>query len=368
MRMTKNILVALVAFGIPLAARADCTDVIKLSKTVSSVAQNRETFESHAATFCSEYKKGGSSSKSANYGISYKFIAASMGTASASAEEIASKVCSASSSEDARKDAYRQYVETISDKAYSAYEACERMGKTINFSVTSILKKEITFTVGNSSNKMGGAVIQYLASDGISCRWQVGGPESTALTIPTGSAALLKCSRTDVGEAAAVTILDTTDGTANAITVPWQAIDKNGYPLDLVAQLNQKVEQAVSELKAATGAMQGGVLAFNLAACPAGWVPYAPAFGRFIRGIDLGASKSDPDGARAPGSAQADAFASHTHPLTLVGRSGNNAFVNRPPGWGYDNWEGAATTATTTATGGSETRPKNVALLYCERT
>lgn len=369
MQMMKSIFVALVAFSIPLAVKADCTDVIKLSKTVSSVAQNRESFESNAATFCSEYKKGTTASKSANYGISYKLIAASMGTANASAEEIASKVCSASSAEDARKDVYKQYVETISDKAYSAYEACERMGKSLNFSVTSILKKEITFTVGNASTKVGGtAVVQYLASDGINCRWQVEGPAGTMFKIAPGSAAMLRCTRTDTSEASAVTILDTSDGAGNGITVPWQALDKDGFPVDVVAQLHQKVDQAAGEMKTAAGALKGSVLAFNSAACPGGWAPYTPAFGKFIRGIDLGGVKSDPDGQRGPGAAQADSFATHSHNLTLVGRAGNKAFIAKPPGWGYDDAQGPATTATSDAAGGSETRPKNVALLYCERT
>ena len=38
----------------------------------------------------------------------------------------------------------------------------------------------------------------------------------------------------------------------------------------------------------------------------------------------------------------------HTHNLSLAGRAGNNAGINRNPSWCYDDWSGAATTATTT--------------------
>lgn len=37
----------------------------------------------------------------------------------------------------------------------------------------------------------------------------------------------------------------------------------------------------------------------------------------------------------------------HTHKLSLAGRAGNNAGVNRKPSWCYDDWSGAVTEATT---------------------
>lgn len=39
--------------------------------------------------------------------------------------------------------------------------------------------------------------------------------------------------------------------------------------------------------------------------------------------------------------------AGHTHALTLNGRSGDGAFVNRGANWGYDDWQGGESTATT---------------------
>jgi len=47
-------------------------------------------------------------------------------------------------------------------------------------------------------------------------------------------------------------------------------------------------------------ALNGSIVAFSLEACPEGWEAYAPAAGRFIRGI----AKDDPDGIRPAGSIQ----------------------------------------------------------------
>jgi hypothetical protein len=106
----------------------------------------------------------------------------------------------------------------------------------------------------------------------------------------------------------------------------------------------------------------GAVMAFNLSACPTGWLNAngsATALdlrGQFIRGLDQGAGV---DPSRTLASAQADDFKSHTHSGAPSGSIGVNtsssAFI--PSG----------ASGTTGATGGTETRPKNIALLYCQK-
>ena len=112
----------------------------------------------------------------------------------------------------------------------------------------------------------------------------------------------------------------------------------------------------------------GIVLAFNRTVCPNGWAEYTPARGRFIRGIDNGAG-NDPSGTRAPGSVQADDFKSHTHtPNNFLGISTYQMHDGTVDGsrfaTGYDKTEVGAVF---NSTGGAETRPKNVSLLYCEK-
>jgi len=121
----------------------------------------------------------------------------------------------------------------------------------------------------------------------------------------------------------------------------------------------------------------GAVMAFNLNICPGGWVPSDGTNGTvdlrgvFVRGMESfngGATASttaDPDrtGSATLGSYQSDQFLSHTH-----------AYNNNRSNWmGHGN--GAAFTysipgadSLTTSAGGTETRPKNRALLYCQKT
>jgi microcystin-dependent protein len=80
--------------------------------------------------------------------------------------------------------------------------------------------------------------------------------------------------------------------------------------------------------------------------------------GEFIRGWDDGRGI---DSGRVFGSAQADAFKSHTHTYSQDGFPGNN--VTGGPSPINDSNE----TGNTGATGGTETRPRNIALLACIR-
>lgn len=113
------------------------------------------------------------------------------------------------------------------------------------------------------------------------------------------------------------------------------------------------------------GIPAGTISAFASTTCPTGWSEYTAARGRFLRGIDNGAG-NDPDGTRAPGAAQADDLKSHTHPIyrrawyanELIG--GGTFFT---PTGTSDN---ANVLMNTNATGGAETRPKNVAVTYCQ--
>jgi microcystin-dependent protein len=78
--------------------------------------------------------------------------------------------------------------------------------------------------------------------------------------------------------------------------------------------------------------------------------------GEFIRGWDDGRGI---DSGRAFGSAQADELKSHTHTFTYV-ISNNTLLTNVGSGGTV-----SPTTKTTNATGGTETRPRNIALLAC---
>lgn len=132
-----------------------------------------------------------------------------------------------------------------------------------------------------------------------------------------------------------------------------------------------RVLQAITKaLSVAPTVPTGAIMAFDLSSCPSGWTEYTPARGRFLRGIDNGAG-NDPDGTRAVGNVQGDAFRSHNHPFT----DGADWRVNGGTGSSYgfssttaDSYVGTTNRAGVVGSnGGAETRPKNVAVLYCRK-
>jgi len=97
---------------------------------------------------------------------------------------------------------------------------------------------------------------------------------------------------------------------------------------------------------------KGAVIAFDSDSCP--------AYGRFIRGIDKSGSGTDPDGQRSPNSLQNDELGSHSHSI-------NTAGIWKRSFKGEDSTPRTAHEASgqTGVSTGRETRPKNVALLFC---
>lgn len=81
--------------------------------------------------------------------------------------------------------------------------------------------------------------------------------------------------------------------------------------------------------------------------------------GEFIRGWDEGRGV---DAGRGFGSWQADEFRSHNHTFNF------RNITNNSGGGGIDDAGGAGAVYGTNYSGGSETRPRNVALRYCIKT
>jgi hypothetical protein len=178
-------------------------------------------------------------------------------------------------------------------------------------------------------------------------------------------------------------------------TSPSATLDVNGEIRARTATINGELKPA--SLRFPDGTTQataappaGAVIAFNLSACPAGWSEYTPARGRFIRGIDKSGGNIDPDGQRSLGSTQDDAIRNITGSVSGPMGAGNRAWdwgfrpgtsgaftvpnnlgtYNRYAG-DYTPPGGVGTTANFDASKvvptAAENRPKNVALLYCQK-
>lgn len=122
---------------------------------------------------------------------------------------------------------------------------------------------------------------------------------------------------------------------------------------------------SVSDIPAGYRVPSGAVIAFDLEECPKlGWEEYRQAYGRFVRGIDRSSDGIDPSGQRTPGSIQADDLASHSHETVVMIRDDSIDGVDSTTIRSGDHHNQERPTG---ATGGQENRPKNVALLYCEK-
>lgn len=125
------------------------------------------------------------------------------------------------------------------------------------------------------------------------------------------------------------------------------------------------------------GIPAGTISAFASTTCSTGWSEYTPARGRFLRRIDNGAG-NDPDATRVAGSVQGDALSNHSHKGVVDYSQYNSSASNSPlvassdsnPHPYYDatlnqnsQTEAVAFGSTSIA---NETRPKNVAVTFCQ--
>jgi hypothetical protein len=187
------------------------------------------------------------------------------------------------------------------------------------------------------------------------------GYERASLTRPinlTTSSVLITCSKSP--EAHLLLGVQTTAGPA-----------KKSFTLESVHEEIQQIkEETAAKIQALTDRLdkRGEVVAFAAPSCPAPWTLYIPAVGRFVRGLDP-AGTIDPDGTtRQAESLQADGIVSHVH---TMGFNGYDTGANTPGTQRYPNFYVGDTAPNSkkqtdaNAGGLTETRPKNVALLYC---
>jgi hypothetical protein len=136
-----------------------------------------------------------------------------------------------------------------------------------------------------------------------------------------------------------------------------------------IQKLREDIEAKIQDLTTKLD-KQGLVVAFAASNCPPPWTVYQPAAGRFIRGIDPSGT-NDPDGAlRSVGSVQNDGIVSHAHSMGVNGGDSTSMVpggaTQRLPNFVPDGYGGGGKKQTDGNAGGlTETRPKNVALLYC---
>ena len=286
-----------------------------------------------------------------------------MGSNQANTDAVASKYCSASDSNKSRNDAYKQYIETISPNAYSAYTSCLAMSKKnlkFNLNMAALLPNNFSLSVNFSSMVKGEiAKLSFYAPSGINCSWHK--LNSSDINMSSGSSALLNCSRSNIRERTYVNIFRENIGSSDSqLTIPWQGYNKDGIPLTILSDLEKKYNTLLTDNQTLLTSLENSVTAFNSDTCPDEWKEYIPAYGRFIRGLDK-TGKIDPEKNRKVGSVQNDIFKKHSHNMGGFKHDNRHDRGDDRSAWAYYG----APNKITSLTGGAETRPKNVVLLYC---
>ena len=358
----------LFAFSPALASIAACNQLIELSRVSSQTSTSADDFEQYQRSFCHDYAQSKTTGSSMSAGASYGPMSGSYGQAKQSVEQTADHYCAADGSTKQTAQAYANYVQSIAPGAYSSYEACLRLANEgINFEISqnAILPLSATFIVHDDVRAAQGVdKLVFQTSPDVSCDWGEGSRGSSTDIRPM-SMATLTCHRESSAHASYIVLLAATRPDA-AMSIPWSAYDG-----ELSVSVKRQFLQSSADLQDFIKSIKGAVVAFDARTCPAGWTTYLPGQGRFVRGITtVGDIALDPEGARLPGSLQGDLFRSHYHsrPLDVYdaggGESGHwvqGAADGASLGFGRDG------PAVTGSTGGEETRPKNVALLYCIR-
>ncbi len=355
-------LAVLVTAG-PSVVLGDCVDVIRASRLTTTISRDTREIEEAARNFCKEYDllKGGSSAASG--GIAYGILAASFATGSASLEQVRDRYCDASDYRNARSDAFRSYVDLIAPGAYSAYEKCialENIGVGFSIAPSSVLPTSLTAAVSYTSPIFTQQTLTFAASPDVSCSWL--GKTESRIKLTNGTGSLLTCTRRKSDVASYVQLIATTSPNAT-LSFPWSRF-KDDIPQDQVASLRHELAISTEALASLRDGLKSAVVAFALNTCPPGWREYVPAQGRFIRGLDKGAG-IDPEPNRLAGSTQEDAIGRHRHsrPRDVYDAGGfdQGGGVAQGQYFGY----GHTKTPETGDSGEVETRPKNVALLFC---
>ena len=109
-----------------VAQEDPCLGLIEASRLVAAEFSDSESFQTHANNFCNEYSQERSRNRSFRGSGSFDFLGAALNLKQATANEIATRFCSADDFSRADSDVFAKYTEMISPEAYEAYGICRR--------------------------------------------------------------------------------------------------------------------------------------------------------------------------------------------------------------------------------------------------
>ena len=269
---------------------------------------------------------------------------------------------------ESRNDLYEE-ARVISEPALDAWNQCinnAREGVNINTSIQGENDDFIDFTIDSQSN--GNHIFYGVSQVGYSCR------------IETEDRQVIVSDKIDQGQGKSLLLSEKRITLKNAnIHVSCRRDEAKKIEVDGVGTLTFKQGHIVITTNGPALAITTpkvietyyvtppqSVIAFTRDTCPNGWDEYKPAYGRFIRGLDK-SGEIDPTQNRKIGSMQDDMFKSHNHINGQYNKLATYDTYNTIDS-DYDRSGGELNQrkgGNIQARGGAETRPKNVALLYC---
>ncbi len=254
-------------------ALANCENIITLSKVTSAVALNRDQFQSTLDNFCREQKN--SSGKSANGSLSLGPIG--LGGGGSSSNQSYDQYCQQNQNKSFGDEAFRQYVESISPRAYDAYEKCLK-SVGVDFDLTAMNAKYFTLLVSFSSRNdlSKAAIVSYVPNgDGVICQWEnqmsaetspAASNTSPAQMIGHGRTYSLQCTRQDYKKEDQITIYRADSSDHEQLTIPWRRYNDDLIPVDTVEELANSLNKLRSDVSALSGKYSA-----KLYKCPTGW-------------------------------------------------------------------------------------------------
>ncbi|QPS88839.1 hypothetical protein I6G46_07720 [Serratia plymuthica] len=364
------------AFSMYATAEEQCLGVLQLSKTKINQFNNKTSFESKAKAFCNEYSDYKKSGNAGSIGISYGSLGLNGSSSSSDVEGVAKKYCSSSDSQSLSEGAFSSYLEEVNPEAFNSYNICkelEKAGLIVSFAAIAEEETSLILPVSYRPYAAGADMkISYeIASDpdsSVNCSWDTSSiSEANNNSIKNKILLLswdkdgdvggvLKCNRTRSDKEAIILLSSIKDG--KHMSFLWEAY-KDHEKYSTIKEMSDRV----NDLNKKISTLQSAVVGFKSNKCPDGWVDYAPAYGRFLRGIDKSNTKIDPEGMRDVGALQEDSIKKHSHEIRMPAHWGDKP--GGSAGLGIDDGGIEKYTINTQESGGDETRPKNVAVLYC---
>lgn len=340
-----------------------CTDVLKLSAISTEIVESEESFLENAEKFCDEYSKSEGGSNASGGNVGYGGFSLGYSSASSDAESIAKKLCESSDMSELRDNAYSTYIREVAPQAYDSYNQCIASGNELSVQLLRGAPLEAALRVAYSTKGFSQtAKLDVDSESAVSCDWET--PielQDGKLELGNGQSVVLVCNRENSDSPVSITVLNENSSSPDSfLTIPW-----SGYDGEIPVSLRNRYHLAIQEVQVLQSQMRGGISAFDSSECPNGWSEFTEAAGMFIRGMDK-SGLIDPDGIRDPGSVQEDAIERHRHSLADAGQADWD-------GRGYagkqrvGNGGRERNVINTSLTGGTETRPTNIALLYCQK-